>query len=163
MTDRPYGSTIFCDDIRSEVGGKFSYIGAYMNSLIVHGDFPAVLPKLGFAISYLEPVAYGQNADDNLTLQIYMPGDEDEQPSFSRNVSLTNVRKAAQEKPRFLEDTPIEDRRIGLQIQFVASPANIQRPGIIRVRAKCGDDLIKLGALIVEQKLLGSEPNQAID
>lgn len=43
--DGRYISAIFCDDIRQEVGNKFSYMGCYPGELIVQMA-PVVLPKL---------------------------------------------------------------------------------------------------------------------
>ena len=37
-------TSIFCDDIRQEVGNKISYIGCYVGQMIV-SQFPIVLPK----------------------------------------------------------------------------------------------------------------------
>jgi len=41
LLDSPiaYGDTIFCDDIRHEVGGKASYIGIYRTNLYINGSF----------------------------------------------------------------------------------------------------------------------------
>ncbi len=44
--------TIFCDDIRHELGGKLSCIGVYSGRLIVP-DFPVALPKLCVAVCAL--------------------------------------------------------------------------------------------------------------
>jgi hypothetical protein len=48
--------TIFCDDIRHEVGGKLSYIGVYSGRLLVPG-FPLSLPKLCVAVRAVAPRA----------------------------------------------------------------------------------------------------------
>ena len=45
-----YVLTIFCDDIRHEVGGKFSYIGVYSGQMFVP-SFPITLPKLCLAMN----------------------------------------------------------------------------------------------------------------
>ena len=49
-----YGHTIFCDDIRREVGEKASYIGVYTGHMLVPGNFPLLLPKFGFAMHYIQ-------------------------------------------------------------------------------------------------------------
>jgi hypothetical protein len=46
--------TLFCDDIRHEVGGKLSYIGVYSGGLFVRA-FPVTLPKLCLAPSGSSP------------------------------------------------------------------------------------------------------------
>ena len=47
-----YGYTIFCDDIRAEVGGKLTYVGSYSGTMLVHGSFPTIVPKLALGIVY---------------------------------------------------------------------------------------------------------------
>ena len=42
---RRYGYSIFCDDIRSEAGGKLSFIGCYNAVMMTTQRFPLVLPK----------------------------------------------------------------------------------------------------------------------
>ena len=51
----PYGYTIFCDDIREEVGGKFSYMGRYFTEMLIPGAIPAVLPRLAAAVNFVFP------------------------------------------------------------------------------------------------------------
>jgi hypothetical protein len=63
---------IFCDDIREEVGGKFSFMGVYSGDMIV-ANLPAVLPKLCIAITVVTPV---DDPFDSLQLGIYLDGIE---------------------------------------------------------------------------------------
>ena len=49
-----YGYTIFCDDIRAEVGGKLTYVGSYSGTMLVHGSFPTIVPKLALGMVYLQ-------------------------------------------------------------------------------------------------------------
>ncbi len=39
-------NTIFCDDIRMEVGNKTTLVGIYNSVMIIENDLPYVLPKL---------------------------------------------------------------------------------------------------------------------
>ncbi len=48
--------TIFCDDVRNEVGGKLSYMGVYSGTLLVT-EFPIVLPKLCVALTAITSAA----------------------------------------------------------------------------------------------------------
>ncbi|HEY4369127.1 MAG TPA: hypothetical protein VGN07_17970 [Steroidobacteraceae bacterium] len=53
MTDQntsPVVYTIFCDDLRQEVGNKVSYMGVYQGILYVEA-FPVFLPKLCAAVT----------------------------------------------------------------------------------------------------------------
>lgn len=53
MTTR-HVETLYCDDIRQEIGGKFSFIGVYSGSLFVHA-FPATLAKLCLLVRVVTP------------------------------------------------------------------------------------------------------------
>lgn len=58
----PYGITLFCDDIRAEVGGKLTYVGHYTGDLIVHSNAPAVLPKLVAVTQLVIPAEFHLSA-----------------------------------------------------------------------------------------------------
>lgn len=47
----PFLSTIYCDDIRQEVGDKLSLMGIY-NTVMYVQQFPATLPKLWIMATY---------------------------------------------------------------------------------------------------------------
>lgn len=57
-----------CDDIRSEEGGKLTFVG-YYGRAIRTGTLPALLPKLCF-IAQFEPIAEGTK----LNLSVINPG-----------------------------------------------------------------------------------------
>ncbi len=46
----PIAYTIFCDDLRQEVGNKVSYMGVYQGMMFVPA-FPVALPKLCAAVT----------------------------------------------------------------------------------------------------------------
>src|SRR5262249_39756655 len=74
-----FGYTIFCDDIRIEVGGKLTYVGVYTGRMFVHGSFPVTVPKLALGITYMQ-------RHDKLvwpiTYWIFLPGDGEDKPSI---------------------------------------------------------------------------------
>jgi hypothetical protein len=51
----PYLHSIYCDDIRMEVGDKLTLVGIYTGDLVVKGDLPSVLPKLCIQLTYTQP------------------------------------------------------------------------------------------------------------
>lgn len=55
MNKEPYGVTIFCDDIRTEVGGKNTYVGVYQRDLNAVSELPFVLPSLCAAVRVVYP------------------------------------------------------------------------------------------------------------
>ena len=54
MPFEPDGYTIFCDDIRQEVGNKTSLMGVYGPEMFVNQPFPAAMHRMGFHIMYRE-------------------------------------------------------------------------------------------------------------
>ena len=49
---KPLLSTIYCDDIRQEVGGKLSLMGVYNNVMYVQ-QFPVTLPKFWVVATFV--------------------------------------------------------------------------------------------------------------
>lgn len=43
----PYGSVLFCDDIREEVGSKTTLVGCYGADIVIGEVLPTSLPKFG--------------------------------------------------------------------------------------------------------------------
>ncbi|MFK4075182.1 DUF6941 family protein [Ectopseudomonas khazarica] len=48
-------STVFCDDVRHEVGGKATYVGIYGGTMFVN-SFPAEIPKLYLVATISVPI-----------------------------------------------------------------------------------------------------------
>lgn len=48
-------STVFCDDVRHEIGGKVTYVGIYGGTMFVN-SFPAELPKLYLIATISVPI-----------------------------------------------------------------------------------------------------------
>lgn len=80
-----YGTTIFCDDIRREVGGKLTFVGVYTNGLRLHAPYPAMLPKFCMHIT-VNVDAEDTHEIEGMELRVYLPGDPIETPSFSASI-----------------------------------------------------------------------------
>lgn len=138
----PFGDTIFCDDIRYEVGGKVSYIGTYRGSLIIYDPFPVTLPKFGFAIRYSERPG---ESEEDVTLGIYMPGDDDDAPSIKIELPIDELRST----PRDPKQMESEEDLILTAVFHMVTGINIKEEGRIKVRAYRGDLEVRLGTLFV--------------
>src|SRR5258708_5011862 len=81
VRDQPavYGHTIFCDDIRLEVGEKLSFIGVYDGTIVLHNPYPFVFPKFCFFITLIQR---REILDPNIEVRIFMPGDAEDTPAF---------------------------------------------------------------------------------
>lgn len=152
-----FGFTIFCDDIRDEIGGKHSFIGTYSGRLFVHGDFPLAIPKFGFGISYAQR---REVFDPIVEIRIYLPGDSDEQPSIQTGLSEQDMRSGASEAQTRLDSIPDAiGRYIVLRHNLVLAPLVISQAGMIKVRAVRGDTLVRIGSLQIHRASLPAPPN----
>lgn len=135
--------TIFCDDIRQEVGGKYSYIGVYGSRLLI-STLPATLPKLCLALKVVTPVIQPFRKlslevlrDDEVIAQ--WPLDEAPLAEASEAVVKTLV-----------DDVPQEQAQIVNAI-FVFSPFHIEGPCVLRVRAETESEKLRGLVLRIEQ------------
>lgn len=137
----PTGYTIFCDDIREEVGGKRTYVGVYSGDIIVTEPLPVTLSKLALAINLMF------SPDDerhDIRLKVYGPGpDGDDIVLIDGTIPM-----AAADQ---LEAIPnVEIPMITANINAILSPFKIEREGNIRVRAYYLNQEIPLGNLVLK-------------
>ncbi len=142
MMNEPYGWTIFCDDIREEVGGKSSFMGVYKGTMIINDVFPAIVPKFAMSINYR--IFRGDTRLNDIDLKIFLPGDDDANPSVATVIPVSEI---------FAEiDTPTSAESSFAQISFsvILSPMILKEAGKIKVRGTGGAGLLKLGTLKVQ-------------
>lgn len=148
-----YGYTLFCDDIRYEVGGKITYVGAYSQTLNILGNFPATLAKLALAVSVIrKPEVFLPK----FTLQIFMPGDPADAPSNNMEVE-EEVKGATSEQLEAICSMPEQGQLlIKMDFHLVVAPMKIKEPGLIKVQANVREKLVRLGSLRVVQATAGN-------
>jgi len=139
----PHGWTIFCDDIRPEVGGKFSFMGVYRGIMFVHSDFPVTLPKFGLAIHYR--VDFDDARLGDVSVNIFLPGDGEREPSVQAVIPVSKM---------IVENDPASAvgdtfREFGFNV--ILAPLTLKERGRVRVRAVGGAGVIKLGSIRVER------------
>jgi hypothetical protein len=144
MPTTPYGWTVFCDDIREETGGKFSYMGVYGGALFINKPFPVTLPKFALSVHYR--IAFDDDRLDDIHLAVFLPGDEESKPSITAIIQV----------PKLIDsdvqgETPGETFR-EFNANFVLAPLTLKEKGKIRVRAEGGAGIIKLGALNIDHR-----------
>jgi hypothetical protein len=139
------GYVIFCDDIRHEFGGKLTFVGVYDGIMYAHGDFPFMLPKFGIAIRYMELRDAGLK--DDVTIRIYMPGqDENGEPAFGGTLPTQELRDTIKPHPDVDPGLP---RYLNIGTNLIFAPLIIPQKGMIKVRAVCGSEMLKVGSLLV--------------
>lgn len=136
----PFGNTVFCDDIRAEVGGKHSFMGVYRGELIVP-VLPATLPTFGFVISYFD--AEDEAGTDPIKLRILFPGDGEDIVAAEAMLPLDIARNAPHPFP------PSDQPLLALQAFVQMTGVELKHQGIMKVRAYKGDEEIRLGSLRV--------------
>lgn len=140
---RPYGITVFCDDVREEKLGKRIYIGVYNSELLIDGDFPAFLPTFAFVITYLEPL---EDPIEPVIIKIFAP-DLDGGSNILGEITLPDDRPQRPESQ--IPDGQSEYRAVIIPAKV--GPLELQGPGYLKVRAYKGGEEIRLGALRVRK------------
>lgn len=146
MGVEPSGYTVFCDDVRYEVSGKLSYIGIYTGVLFINvAAYPVMLPKFCFAITYSEPV---ELRTEKMTVNIYLPGDsEDGKPSLAQEMSVQSPGDLVALTDPMIP--PTERHLFIIRHEIISTPLILKADGFIKVRAKVGDGIVKIGSLRV--------------
>ncbi|NMQ06322.1 hypothetical protein E4Q08_14205 [Candidatus Accumulibacter phosphatis] len=132
--------TVFCDDIRHELGGKLSYIGVYSGMLFVP-IFPATLSKLCLAMNVLTPA---DKPFAKLTVRLL----KDEDVLVEGTLDDAQL-SAAVDLPT--DDAMAKDRILALQSIIVFSPFVLEGPCTLRVRAETEEGELRGLGLRVEQ------------
>jgi hypothetical protein len=142
---QPYGVTIFCDDIRHEVGGKATYVGCYPDLWhVAASHFPITLPQLCLAVTYVVPASWPKG---QLQINVFLPGDRPENPTAKPIFDIGDY-----EVPAGIELDADDMLVKKLTTYIVLSHAKILKPGSIKVRAVSAGVVTKLGVLEVVTK-----------
>jgi hypothetical protein len=134
--------TIFCDDIRQEIGGKISYIGVYSAKMLV-SSFPATLSKFCIALRVVTSAAQPFH---KVSIRV-LKNDE----------TLAEGEIGEQELASFVEgdnDTPDIDRKDrvqGINMLFVFSPFKLDGPCTLRVRVGTESEEYRGIGLVIQQ------------
>ena len=140
-----YGYSVFCDDIRNEVGGKLSFIGCYNGVIFVPPRFPLVFPKLCVHFHIVSPASMPYSS---ILARCYIPGrvapfveEPLEAPSLEEQRDLAEQLEPGVPAPRLIVASG----------SFIFAPIEIREPGVIRMRAIIdgAEEEIKLGSLRV--------------
>lgn len=150
VADSPdvYGYTIFCDDIRVEVGGKLTYVGAYQGTMAVQGTFPFVLPKFAMHFVYMQR---RPNVLPPTKVIVVTPGNTEDNPAFV--ISLEEADALQAMSAAEVVAGPISNDAAYAMMGGPLTLTNlvISEPGSIKVRVARGDEFIRLGGLRIIQ------------
>lgn len=137
-------ATIFCDDIRQEVGGKISLIGVY-NGVMYVPQFPVTLPKLWLMASLTMP---RKEPPKSLTIRVTKNdeplADLDATPEYLEE--LANARDPVVSVPNDLQ------RVVTSQAQLCFAPLVIDKPTLLRVVATTDQGEVRGLGLQIQQQ-----------
>lgn len=135
----------FCDDIRQEVGNKYSLIGCYGNEMIVD-NIPAVLPKLCAHIRVITP-------SDRPLAQLTIRAILNDETLAEIEMPVTNMiddfKKKASES---------DLGRMTFLAMIVLSPLSVAEPGKIQIEAETEDGIIHGSFLKIRERTQADSP-----
>lgn len=138
----PSGSVVFCDDVRQEVAGKLTFVGAYAGHMMLTANLPVVLPQICAVTTFrLAPPTEQIKA----VFKILKSGQDE--PLFEMEADIPAAQPSDFFSPTAADQDP--DAVKFLQMIITAQMQNliITEPCTLKVRAFVGDDEIRLGAL----------------
>lgn len=124
---KPFLSTIYCDDIRQEVGGKLSLMGVY-NGIMYVQQFPLTLPKFWVVATF---VASKDEPPKSLKFRVF----KNNEPLADLDATPEHLQQLAT-APEPVVPMPEGSRRaISTQTQVCFTPLALDGPCILRVAA----------------------------
>ncbi|MFS2110976.1 hypothetical protein ACCC88_14895 [Sphingomonas sp. Sphisp140] len=140
----PSGYTIFCDDIRHEVGGKLTLVGVYSGEMIYNGPAPGRAPVLAALVTLrVAPV----HPELDVLLRITFESAVGERLLGESHFKMAEKTKA--DLAPLPLDAGTTNRFGSLRVPWQARNVKFESAGRVKVRAYIGDDEVHLGALRV--------------
>jgi hypothetical protein len=134
MPNPRVASCIFCDDIRHEVGNKFSLIGIYGADLNVPLSKQIVtIPRFGIAVQLISDI---DDSPDNFTVTILIPPDRQE--LMKQEVKIQHM------------EEPGDSTKAYCRVLISLPPFNISEEGPIEVMVDTGRETMRAGRLFVK-------------
>ncbi|GGX99039.1 hypothetical protein GJV26_15910 [Massilia dura] len=136
--------TMYCDDVRQEIGGKMTFVGAYQSQMVAELPGELVLPKLCIVVTAQTP---------------------HDQPFKEMKVKLYHDDEVIQELdvPTAMDSTVAMEDEEGVNFHVVGiiitlQGLRFQKNSMLRVRMETGDEELSAPAFqVVLRKPLASE------
>lgn len=132
-----YAHTMFCDDVRHEIGGKISFMGVYSGKLI-SSDLPGILPKLCVAVTL-------HTAIENPFKKLSIKGIFRDQEVFAMELGEEEISVAESQAAK-------RDDASAYYVQLLAilSPFQVEEPGRLSLQILADGERIKTASLDIE-------------
>jgi hypothetical protein len=147
-----WGFSLFCDDIRPEVGGKISAMGLYQEQFITQNALPIVVPKFCILVMYYEIV---DRIQADAELRVFLPNDAADSPTVRLPINRAEFPEV---DPSSIALEEGQEAIRHLRIPVIFTPLHLSLEGRIKVRLSYSDgQVLKLGGLQV-RPLAEGEP-----
>lgn len=123
----PFLSTIYCDDIRQEVGGKLSLMGVY-NTVMYVQQFPVSLPKFWVVATF---VASKDEPPASLKFRVFM----NNEPLADFDATQEHLQQLANAREPVVPLPDGSRKAITTQTQVCFTPLVLDAPCVLRVAA----------------------------
>lgn len=148
-TGTRYVHALYCDDIREEVGGKYSLIGMYGSDLVIQSPGIVSLPKLCVVARVVTAIHHPFR---ELRVQVLRDaGDQQEEVISTGAITLPEVR-----------DFPADARTVDMQVMLVMAPFAVAGDCLLRVRALTESGVLEGQALRIRHvaEAAGGQPTR---
>lgn len=145
MNTEPYGTTIFCDDIRHETNGKITLVGCYTAEMNFSGPPPGLLPSFSALVNIRIPKSVHF---ETIKVRVLKEESSESTEIFGAEVKIPSEEREKALKGGDAESTEEKILSMIFPLQWSSLPINAS--GFIKVRARLDDGgEIRLGALKV--------------
>jgi hypothetical protein len=133
QNELPVAYTLFCDDLRQEVGNKVSYMGVYQGMMYVQA-FPTVLAKLCAAVTVRFP---REIAIESLVFKLFLQDEVIAERSFDPQALKSK-----------LDNDQGQDVVMATAL-FQIVPFSIEEPAVLKSRVYFDTHELKAGGLSI--------------
>lgn len=137
MSSKRIVVTQYCDDIRREVGNKYSLMGCYGSELITE-KLPAVLQKLCVQVRVITPI---EQPFSKVVIHAFLNGDN----IADFDIDISKMPEA--EKEAFPDANWMT-----ITAMLVLSPLAIEEPCMLKIEAETEDETLRGGSLRIRER-----------
>jgi len=133
---------LYCDDIREEIGNKFSLMGVYASDMLI-SELPSTISKLCVAVRLVVPIK------SKLSSAVMLEVIKDQKSKNTPEALATSQITAKQLEQAFTQ-TPAGGDYL-LQANFMIGPLTFDQECAVRVRALVGKQVLEGASLQIRQ------------
>lgn len=148
MSDSRRVDVQYCDDVRREIGNKYSLMGCYGSDMYL-AEIPAVLPKLCAQIRI-------QTAKDSPFTKVVIRAEFNEEVISEIELSSEHLLESQANL-----DPDDDTRSILLMVIMSFSPLVVPEPGRLRIKVETEEGIMKGHALKLQESAPTVEPPPA--